>query len=137
VCGLCSIFEAREKILQPKWDTLKKHGGKRKAKKAIPKLNVKKGQWYVAENCKHLQNERRYARRSIQRPVIVQLLEVKGERARKRKQMQVIFHLLQMGRPMIEYEAMKPLLGILGVKKLAQRHWGDNSGWGMAHHMNL
>jgi hypothetical protein len=43
VCGLCSIFEAREKILQPKWDTLKKHGGKRKAKKATPKLNVKKG----------------------------------------------------------------------------------------------
>ena len=61
--------------------------------------------------------------------MIAQLLEVKGERARKRKQIQVIFHLLHMGRPMIEYEVIKPLLGILGDEKLAQQHWRDNLGW--------
>jgi hypothetical protein len=53
---------------------------------------------------------------------------VKGEQARKRKQMQAIFHLLQMGKPMVENEVIKSLLGILGVGKLAQQYWGDNSG---------
>jgi hypothetical protein len=34
-CIVCTTFEVHEKILQPKWNTLKKHGGKRKAKSAI------------------------------------------------------------------------------------------------------
>jgi hypothetical protein len=38
-------FETREKILQPKWNTLKKHSGKRKAKHAMPTKGIRKGQW--------------------------------------------------------------------------------------------
>jgi hypothetical protein len=37
---MCSTFEVQEKLLKPKWDTLKKHGGKSKAKKAIPMKNI-------------------------------------------------------------------------------------------------
>jgi hypothetical protein len=44
-CIVCTEFETREKILQPKWDTLKKHGGKRKAKKTIPSKGIRIGQW--------------------------------------------------------------------------------------------
>jgi hypothetical protein len=57
-CTICSIFEVREKNLMPKWDTLKKHGGKRKAKCNLPARGVKAGQWYIDN--KHLVNERRY-----------------------------------------------------------------------------
>jgi hypothetical protein len=107
---MCSTFEAQEKLLKPKWDTLKKYGGKRKAKKAIPMKNIQKGQWYIAYNYKHLVNERRYAARSAQKPIIQQLREVKGERARKRQQLATIFHFLQQGRPMVEYEAIRLLM---------------------------
>jgi hypothetical protein len=44
-CTMCSHFEGKGKILQPKWDTLKKHGGKRKAKQAIPTKGIRKGAW--------------------------------------------------------------------------------------------
>lgn len=57
-CLICSTFEIREKILKPKWDTLKKHGGKWKAKTNLPAIGVVAGQWYIAINCKHLVNQR-------------------------------------------------------------------------------
>jgi hypothetical protein len=40
-------------LLAPKWDTLMKHKGMMKAKKDLPKLNVKKGEWYSNKSCKH------------------------------------------------------------------------------------
>jgi hypothetical protein len=58
-CLICSIFEIQEKILKPKWDTLKKHGRKRKAKTNLPAIGVVAGQWYIAINYKHLVNQRR------------------------------------------------------------------------------
>jgi hypothetical protein len=58
-CMICTMFEVRTKILRPKWDTLKKHGGKRKAKHNMPRRGIRAGQWYIAINCKHLINERR------------------------------------------------------------------------------
>jgi hypothetical protein len=103
---LCSEFEAQDKILGPKFDTLKKNGGQRKAKKAIPLLKIKRGQWYIAKNCHHLINERQYATRQVQKPISLLLQEVKGECARKRQQMAVIFHLFQQGQPMLKYEAI-------------------------------
>jgi hypothetical protein len=42
--------------------------------------------------------------------------------------MAVIFYLLQQGRPMLEYEAIFPLLWFLQTPKLPLRHWSDNSG---------
>jgi hypothetical protein len=69
--------------------------------------------------------------------VSAQLVEVRGERARKRQQMAVIFHCLSQGLPMVEYEASRELLQFLGVPKMPQRHWSDNSSWDMARHMNL
>ena len=44
-CLTYSKFEHKDKILKPKFDTLKKHGGKRKAKKAIPSKGIRVGQW--------------------------------------------------------------------------------------------
>ena len=51
VIGNYSLFGASEKNLGPKWDTLVKHSGWRRAKKDIPSKWVKKGQKYVATIC--------------------------------------------------------------------------------------
>jgi hypothetical protein len=44
-----------DKILAPKWDTLKKHKGQHKVKRNMTR-GIKKGQWYLAKAYKHLQN---------------------------------------------------------------------------------
>ena len=49
-CLVCLTVEGRAKILGPKWDTLKKHGGKQKATCDMPN-GIKKDQWYIAKNC--------------------------------------------------------------------------------------
>jgi hypothetical protein len=77
---------------------------------------------YIAYNCKHLINERRYNARTMQKPVTILLQEVKGERTRKRLQMAVIYHTLDQGQPMLEYESMKPLLQFLETRKLGLPH---------------
>ena len=30
-CNVCSTMDRKERVMQPKWDTLKKHGSRRKA----------------------------------------------------------------------------------------------------------
>ena len=60
---VCSTISGKPKIIGPKWDTLSKHGGKRKATKNLGN-GVKKGQWYIATNCKHLRFERIFAAQS-------------------------------------------------------------------------
>ena len=117
-CTVCSTISGKPKIMGPKWDALSKHGGKRKATKNLGN-GVKKWQWYIAKNCKHLHFERIFATRST--VTMAQLLAVvKGERARKRQQLATVLHLLQEGRPMLEYPALKPLFTFLGVPTITR-----------------
>jgi hypothetical protein len=66
------------------------------------------------------------------RPINEAVQDMVGEKARKRQQMGVIFHLLSTGRPMMDYSAIRPMLQFLGVPKLAKRHWNDGAGWMLA-----
>jgi hypothetical protein len=50
--------------------------------------------------------------------------------------MAVLFYTLTVGRPMLEFENMKPLLIFLGCPKLPRTHWSNNGGWRMAEHMD-
>jgi hypothetical protein len=59
LCNVYSTIIGKPKIMGPKWDTLSKHGGKRKAMKNLG--NGVKGQWYIAKNYKHLYFERIFA----------------------------------------------------------------------------
>lgn len=129
-CLVCSTITGKPKLLGPKWDTLQKHSGKRKATKNMIG-GIKKGQWYIAKNCKHLRFERMYATRSVV-TVAQQMASVTGERARKRQQFATVLHILQEGRPMLEYQALQPLFTFLGVPKMPKRHWSDGAGWELA-----
>ena len=112
-------MEGRPKIFGPKWDTLKKHRSKRKATCDMAN-GIKKDQWFIAKNCKHLRNERTYTARS-QTTVLEQVTILKGERARKQIQFATILHLLQNGRPMLEYTTLHPLFYFLGLPKLPKK----------------
>jgi hypothetical protein len=47
---------------------------------------------------------------------------VVGENARKVVQFANVLHLLQQGRPLLEYEALKPLFKFLQVPKINKKH---------------
>ena len=50
-CTMWSTMEKTERLMQPKWDTIKKHEGRSKAIRNMPAYNVKKiknKKWYMA-----------------------------------------------------------------------------------------
>lgn len=53
-CVICCVVRGKPKILAPKWDTLKEHGGKRIVGTSLPHWGNLKGQCYVAKNYRHL-----------------------------------------------------------------------------------
>ncbi|KAG0574823.1 hypothetical protein KC19_VG294800 [Ceratodon purpureus] len=132
---ICLVVTDWVKLLAPKLDTILKHAGRRKAKKDLPHLGVKEGEFYVSENCKHAANTRLYRTRSKDSVELLVVKGMRGERARKKIQFAVIFHLLSQGRPMLEYEASHSLFKYLLVPGLPKLHWSDNSGWEMADAM--
>jgi hypothetical protein len=58
-CKICSKIEYKDKLLAPKWDSLHKHANRRKADR--PMRGVKKGEWYISNDCKHNKNQVAYA----------------------------------------------------------------------------
>ncbi|KAG0572981.1 hypothetical protein KC19_VG138700 [Ceratodon purpureus] len=128
LCLSCTSIRGQITTLAAKWDTLQKHAGKRKAKKDMPRIGVKEGQWFMDKNCKHARNERIWASRRSS-TVIEQVCAVKGERARKRQQFATLLHLLHEGRLMAEYAALESLLTFLEVPKLPKKHWNATAGW--------
>lgn len=64
-CNVCSTMDNMERVMQPKWDTVKKHEGRRKALVNMPKYKVKKGKWYMAKNSKHMKNLTQFNAQSL------------------------------------------------------------------------
>lgn len=133
-CLICSLIEKREKLLKAKWDTLTKHAGRRKALKDMRGI-ARKGEYYYSKDCAHAKNAVLYAQRNHQ--TVHQLVQNEGgERSRKRVQFATVFHVLQEGRPMLEYESLNRLLNFLRVPHMPKKHWSDDSGWQMAEIMH-
>jgi len=131
-CTVCSTFEKTPKILGPKWDTLQKHEGRRKAAFNMPKYNVKAGEWYISKTSRHQINLRHFAAR--QPLSVLQQVNTSTSMARSKKTVQfcTIFQILSSGRPMLEYEERQALYSFLNVPSLPRMHWTDSSGWQMA-----
>jgi len=58
-CKICSKIEHKNKLLAPKWDSLHKHASQRKTDNLM--RGVKKGEWYISNDCKHNKNQVAYA----------------------------------------------------------------------------
>lgn len=52
-CKVCNEFDQKPCIIAPKSNTLWKHDGKRTAKKDMPQYGIKKGEHYIAVQCKY------------------------------------------------------------------------------------
>jgi hypothetical protein len=106
----------------------------RKAKKTL--RGVKKGEWYMAKDCKHAKNESGYACKG--RELMLQQVAngVVGEKHRKFIQFATLFHTLKHGKPMLEYGAHKELFDFLNLEENPKMHWTDSIGWAMVQHMH-
>jgi hypothetical protein len=134
-CTVCSTMEKSDRLMQPKWDTLKKHEGRRKATRNMPAYNVKKGEWYMAKDSKHKKNMALFNARAPD-TVLQQLNQSNRlEREKKKVQFATLFQILKDGRPMLEYESRAALYEFLNVPNFPRMHWSDNSGWTMAECM--
>jgi hypothetical protein len=101
-----SAIQGRPKLLLPKWDTVQKHAGHRRAFKDIEGV-CKKGEYYFSSTCVHARNATLYASRGQRTVIELQRNEnFRGDRACKKVQFATVFHVLSEGRPMIEYESM-------------------------------
>jgi hypothetical protein len=58
------------------------------------------------------------------------------EKKQKLLQFVTIFHLLQQGRPPLDYERMRQLFIFVKMQNNPQHHWSDSSVWTMAKCMH-
>jgi len=92
----------------------------------LGKTNVK---FYVNKKCNHAKNEVTYSQQnhvSNTKHVIHESL--KGERWKEKQQFATIFHLLQYGQPMLEFEVTKSLFSFSNVPMNLKNHWNDSIG---------
>jgi hypothetical protein len=89
----------------------------------------KKGDhWYYSKVCKHAKNQNLFnfhnhegievSETELSESVVAQVTNgMARKKVRKLVQFATILHLLQQGHPMLEYEAMKPLLEFITIPK--------------------
>ncbi len=97
---------------------------------------MKKGNWYTRKDCKHAKNEAAYA--SMGKESLLQLIVngVVGGKCKKLVQFATLFHTLQHGKPMLEYNAHKELFDILNLENNPKMHWRNSTSWTMVQHMH-
>ncbi len=134
-CRICNEVEGNDRILVAKWNFLYKHASQQKTKKII-KTNVKKGELYYSQICKHAINHKLFV--SHNRQIVVAQLGNGDARKKGRKvaQFAKVLNLLQQGQRMLEYEAMKPLHEFFAMLKTSKKHWSDNYKWTIAKFMH-
>lgn len=101
---MCSTMDRKEKVMQPKWDTLKKHEGRRKALINMPKCKGKKGEWYMAKNQSTRKNLVLF---NVRFPnTLLQLMNhfIRLKKDKKKVQFAILLQVLLERRPMVKYE---------------------------------
>ena len=114
ICKVCSKITGKSKFLIAKSDNLWKHQGRKTALALGHGVPI--GHKYLDYNSKHLKNERLFAAiptDSVRAQVGENTLR---DRRKKYVQFATIFHLLQQGRPLTDYEHMYKLFELLKLK---------------------
>jgi hypothetical protein len=62
-------------------------------------------------------------------------MEVVQERRKKLVQFRLLFHLLSIGRPMMDFSNSRELLQQLEVPECPKKYWSKGSNWQMAERM--
>jgi len=119
-CLICNAMERRSKFLKTKYNTFTKYVGRHKALKDITRV-AQKGNWYYSKDYAHAKNAILYVAHGPQ--TVHQLVQNESkEQAHKHVQFATIFHILNDGRPIIEYESLQSLLKFLNVSHMPKKH---------------
>ncbi len=124
-CHVCFKIEKKNKVLVAKWDSIKKHACKRKA------LD---GKWFMDPKCGHAKNESTYAQ--LLGTIVLQQLDIGQAMEDKRKLVQFafIFNFLNKGKPMTDYEYLKPFFEFVKLRPILKKHWTYGASWKMVEH---
>ena len=127
MCG--STVDRKGRMVQPKWDTMKKHEGRKKALVDMPKCKVKKGERYMSQNSKMMKNLSQFNARSLE--ILLQHMNQsqRSKTYKKKVHFATLSQVLSDGRPMLEYENQATLYWFLNVPSFPKMHWLDNYGW--------
>lgn len=108
----------------PKHNNIEKHMGKRKVDHDIPSKGLKKNEIYYDYNNKYVQNLAFF--NVLQTFSILQQVGNVTARENQRKivQFPTLFHVLENGQPMVEYEYLKHLFENLPKKHCPLMFWG-------------
>ena len=85
-CTVCSTMEKSDRLMQPKWDTLKKHEGRSKETRNMPAYNVKKCEWYMAKDSKHKKNMTLFNARALD--IVLQQVNQSNKLKREKNKVQ-------------------------------------------------
>jgi hypothetical protein len=117
----CKIFlevEHKDKIIVAKWDPLPKQINQRKTNN--PMKGMKKGEWYINNDCEHSKNQIAYV--SKRRKSILYQMTNGLVHEKRKKLVATLFHTLKHGRPTYEYEAHKDLFEFLNFEDSPKMH---------------
>ncbi len=83
---------------------------------------MKQGKWYTSKDYKHARNEATYT--SMGKELVLQLIVngVVGEKCKKLMQFAILFHTLQHGKLMLEYDAHKEIFDSLNLENNPKMH---------------
>jgi hypothetical protein len=134
ICKICTSIKGKENLLVSKLNSLIKHFGLKKCIKARPRIVV--GELYICPTNVHVPNKKLYAFKGRDNVVVQVANGDMVERKNKYLQFVSIFHLLQQGKPMTNFEACKYLFQFLKVENCPRKHWSDTTGWTMVEAMH-
>jgi hypothetical protein len=127
-CKVCNEIKGQEKLLVPKLNNLQKCAGRQKCKVPCPRCVV--GQYFMSIDSKHAKNKWLWASKG--RNTIVKMVCVGGTAIHNKCkfiQFVVIFWILKLGRPFIDFEEMKELFEFFKVKSTPHKHWSNSINW--------
>jgi hypothetical protein len=83
---------------------------------------MKKGEWYYTKSCKHVMNHVELASHNCQTIAQQVTNGIVRKKTRRVMYFSIVFHMLQQGHPMFEYESMRVLFVFLVVPRNRKKH---------------
>lgn len=129
---VCLTMKGKDVIFNLEFNMLEKHARKMKVVWDMPHLGKTNVEFYANKKCNHAKNEVTYFQWShVSSTKHVIHGSLKGERWKEKQQFATIFHLLQHGWTVLEFEATKSLFSFSNVPMNLKNHWNDSTGWVM------
>jgi hypothetical protein len=119
-CKICSDIEGKPKLPTLKFNTLQKHVERHKA--TIPNSNIIVKDYFYCKDFAHAKSEKTYSMWNLKFVMTLVRLGIHLGTRKMFIQFVTIIHILQHGRPILEYESLRELFLLLKVKNTPLKH---------------